>query len=155
MLHAAAMLGVLIVLWIAAAPASGSPQDWAIAAGASLVCVAVAARFGGISTAFMQAPRLLWIASKRAGALFMGAMSVIRRAVSADVTLSPALVRVKTRSSKPEERAAFAHLLTSIPGVAVVETEADGLLAHVINEEGIDATELGRLEQALSQGSGR
>ncbi len=59
MLHAAAMLAGLAVLWMLVTQRASSPQDWAIAVVASLVCVLVAMRFGGATSAFARAPRLL------------------------------------------------------------------------------------------------
>jgi multisubunit Na+/H+ antiporter MnhE subunit len=154
MLHAAAMLCGLILLWMLNTQAWSSPQSWAIAAGASFFSVLVALRFGGASPAFSRAPKLLLAVVARSGAVVRGALSTMRRAVSADVTLNPALVRVKMRAPRAVERASFAHMLTSTPGMAVVETDADGLLLHVMNEDKIDATELGRLEQAVVSGKG-
>lgn len=154
MLHAAAMLCVLIVLWMLTTQAWGSPQAWAIAAGGSLLCVLVAWRLGGLSGAYARAPRLAVLVFARSGAVFRGALSTIRRAVSADVTLNPALVRVKTRAPRAVERASFAHMLTATPGMAVVETDADGLLLHVMNEDKVDASDLGRLERAVASDGG-
>jgi hypothetical protein len=39
--------------------------------------------------------------------------------------------------------------------MAVVETDADGLLVHVINEDAIDAADLGRLEDLVIGGGRR
>ena len=80
--------------------------------------------------------------------MMRGAVATIRKALSADVTLNPALVRVRTRMTRSADRAAFAGLLTATPGMAVVETDAEGFLMHVIDEDSIDADELGRLERA-------
>jgi hypothetical protein len=57
---------------------------------------------------------------------------------------------VKTRALRAHERASFAHLLSITPGMAAVESDADGVLLHVINEDSVDAAELGRLEQSVS-----
>lgn len=154
MLHAAAMLCGLILLWMLSTQAWSYPQAWAIAVGASLFAVLVALRFGGASPAFARAPKLLFAVVARSGAVVRGALSTMRRAVSADVTLNPALVRVKMRAPRAVERASFAHMLTATPGMAVVETDADGLLLHVINEDKIDAADLGRLEEAVVSGKG-
>ena len=81
-----------------------------------------------------------------------GSVVTIRKAVSADVALNPALVRIKTRVGAAHERAAFASLITATPGMAVVETDADGFLIHVIDEDAIDAEDLGRLERAAGGG---
>lgn len=152
MLHAAAMLCGLVLLWMLSTQAWSSPQAWVIAVGASLFAVVVALRLGGPSPAFSRAPKLLLAVLARSGAVVRGALSTMRRAVSADVTLNPALVRVKMRAPRAVERASFAHMLTATPGMAVVETDADGLLLHVMNEDKIDTAELGRIEQAVVSG---
>ncbi|MGQ0533144.1 MAG: Na+/H+ antiporter subunit E [Caulobacteraceae bacterium] len=153
MLHAAALLCGSIIVWMLYSQRWSSPQDWAIAAGVGLFCVVVALRFGSVSGAFLRAPRLLLASVARSGAIMRGAITTIGRAVSADVTLNPALVRVKTRAARGSERASFAHMLTATPGIAVVETDADGLLVHVMDEDRIDAAELGRLEQSVGGGA--
>ncbi len=147
MLHAAAMLCGLAILWMLASQHWSSPQDWAIAFGASAVCVLIALRFGGASAAFLNAPRLLMLTGARAAAVARGALGTIRSALSADVTLKPALVRLRTRASRAHERASFAGMISATPGMAVVESDADGFLVHVMNEDAIDADDLGRLEQ--------
>jgi multisubunit Na+/H+ antiporter MnhE subunit len=156
MLHAAAMLFGLFVIWFAIAPASTSLVDIAIAAAAALLCTLVMMRMRGVGEAFVRAPRALLAAARRAPDVVGGALSTIRAALAADVTLQPALVRIKTRGGGVE-RAAFAHLLSATPGMAVVETDADGFLVHVTHEDDIDAAELGRLERMVgAQGeSGR
>lgn len=146
MLHAAAMLCGLAVLWIAVSQRASSPQDWAIAAIVSLLCVAVSLRFGGASSAFARAPRLLALSVARAGAVVRGSLATLRAALSADVTMKPALVRVRSRAQRASDRASFANMISATPGMAVVETDADGLLVHVIDEDAIDAADLGRLE---------
>ncbi|MEQ1489367.1 MAG: Na+/H+ antiporter subunit E [Terricaulis sp.] len=149
MLHAAAMFVGLAVLWIASTQRVSSPQDWAIALGASLVCVLVALRFGGATSAFARAPRLLALSVARAGAVTRGALTTLRAAISADVKMSPALVRVRTRADRADDRAAFANMISATPGMVVVDSDADGLLVHVINEDAIDAADLGRLEAGV------
>jgi len=139
----------LAVLWIASTQRVSSPQDWAIALGASLVCVLVALRFGGATSAFARAPRLLALSVARAGAVTRGALTTLRAAISADVKMSPALVRVRTRADRADDRAAFANMISATPGMVVVDSDADGLLVHVINEDAIDAADLGRLEAGV------
>lgn len=153
MLHAAAMLLGLATLWILVTQRASSPQDWAIAVGVSFACVVIGLRFGGASDAFARAPRLLVLSVARAGAVLRGTLATLRAAVSADVTMKPALVRVRSRAPRAAERAAFANLITATPGMAVVETDADGLLVHVIDEDAIDAVDLGRLEERVVGGA--
>jgi multisubunit Na+/H+ antiporter MnhE subunit len=155
MLHAAAMLCCLAILWMLASQHWSSPQDWAMALGASAACVVIALRFGGASAAFLNAPKLLILTGARMGAVASGALATIRSALSADVTLKPALVRVRTRGARAHERASFAGMISATPGMAVVETDAEGFLVHVMNEDAIDADDLGRLEQRTSDGGSR
>ena len=82
----------------------------------------------------------------RLGIVFRGALATIRAAVSADVRLKPALVRIKTRLADPSQLAAMAGTVTAAPGSAAVEVDSDGMLVHVINEDAVDADDLGRIE---------
>lgn len=155
MLHAAALLCGLAALWLLVTQRASSPQDWMIAGIAVLACVAVAMRFGGVSRAYARAPRLLALNAARAGAVIRGTLSTLRAAVSADVTMKPTLVRVRSRTQDVAERASFANMISATPGMAVVETDADGLLVHVIDEDAIDAADLGRLEDMVIGGGRR
>lgn len=152
MLHAAAMLCGLVILWMLATQHASSPQDWAIAGAAALACVAVGMRFGGASRAFSRAPRLFALNVSRAGAILRGTLMTLRAAASADVTMKPTLVRVRTRAQSVAERASFANMISATPGMAVVESDMDGLLVHVIDEDAIDAADLGRLEDMVVGG---
>lgn len=152
MLHAAAMLCGLVILWMLATQHVSSPQDWVIAGVGVLACVAVAARFGGLSRAFSRAPRLFALNAARAGAIARGTLATLRAALSADVTMKPTLVRVRSRAQSVAERASFANMISATPGMAVVEGDADGLLVHVIDEDAIDAADLGRLEDMVVGG---
>ena len=147
MLHAAAMLLGLAILWMLGAQSWSSPQHWAVALAASVISVLVALRFGGVGSAFTNAPRLVLVAGARIGSVIGGALATIRAAVSADVILKPALVRVRTRATRADERAAFAGMISATPGFVVVDTDAEGLLVHVMNEDVVDASDLGHLEQ--------
>ena len=146
MLHAAAMLLGLCILWLLATLRFGSAADVAIAVLAAAACVLVSARVGGVGSAFARAPRALLTIVSRAGAVLAGSVATIRAAVAGDITLKPALVRVRTQG-RGAERAAFADMLSATPGMAVVETDPDGLLVHVMHEDDIDAADLGRLER--------
>lgn len=154
MLHAAAMLAGFFVIWLLLAQRLGGLADVALAGVVAAACVAVAARFGGVSAAFARAPGLVWLALARSGEVARGALATLRAAAAADVTLKPALVRVRTRADSVEARAAFADMLSASPGMAVVETEADGFLVHALDEDAVDAADLGRLEQAVIGAAG-
>ena len=146
MLHAAAMLLGLISLWFLATLRAGGVLDLAFGAGAALLCAAFAWRAGGSGGAFTRAPRAALATAARMGAVFSGALATIRTALAADVALKPALVRIRTRG-QGGERADFAGLLSSAPGMVVAETDADGILVHVMDEDAVDAADLGRLER--------
>lgn len=148
MLHAAAMLIGLFVVWLLLTQQWNGAQDFAIAGAAALACVLLSARLGGFGrgSAFSHAPQLLILALSRLGAVFGGALATICAALAADVSLRPALVRVKTRATSDFSRAALADMIGAAPGAVVVEADAEGLLVHVLDEESIDAVNLGQLE---------
>jgi multisubunit Na+/H+ antiporter MnhE subunit len=150
MLHAAAMLAGLFLLELIATQYSPSPYRFVIAVIVALMCVAAAARFGGVGrNAFSYAPQFLRLVLARSGAVVRGSLSVIRAATAADVTVKPALVRIKARSGDPFSAAAVADLISAVPGMIVVEADADGLLVHVMNEDAVDAADLGALEVSV------
>lgn len=146
MLHAAAMLTGLFLLWFALTQRGFSPVEIGVAFVVAVVCVLAAWRLGGIGRAFARAPRLLLLRVSRAGAVLGGAMQTVRDALAADVTLKPALVRVRSRVTGAGARAVLAEMISAAPGQMVVEADADGLLLHVNDEDGVDAAELGALE---------
>ena len=149
MLHAAAMLLGLCVLWLLATQRFHSIADIAIAIGAAALCVLVAARTSGIGRAFARAPWAFSTAVARTGAVLGGCLATMRAGLAPDMPIKPALVHVRTRGRGPE-RAAFADMLSATPGLAVVDTDPDGLLVHVMNEDAIDAAELGQLEEGVN-----
>lgn len=153
MLHAAASFIGLLALWLLLTHRWSTPQDLALAAGVAAACVLVGMRFGGLGRGggFMRAPRLLLLALGRIGAVMTGAMATIRAAVAADVALKPALVRGKLRPSSDFARAALAHMISAAPGGLVVEADADSLLVHVLNEDALDAAELGQFEMRAAK----
>jgi multisubunit Na+/H+ antiporter MnhE subunit len=146
MFHAAAMLIGLAAVWLLYAQRSSMGADAALAFGVAAACVLLTLRFGGVERGFLQAPARIGLALARAGAVMRGALSTMRAAIAADVTLAPALVRVKTRATSAQSRAAFADMISAAPGMMVVESDADGFLAHVLNEDAVDTADLGRLE---------
>lgn len=146
MLHAAAMLTGLFLLWIALTQRTETPLDWGLAAGAALGGVLIAWRFGGVGRSFARAPRVLLLGLAGAGAAARGALRVVRAGIAADVSLRPALVRVKSRVTGAGARAVLAEMISAAPGQVVVEADGDGLLLHVIDEDAVDSAALGALE---------
>lgn len=142
------MLLGLGLIWLALTQRFGALEAIGVAAGAALLCTLAAVRMGGVGRAFAHGPRAAYATLSRTGAVVRGALATIRAAVAADISLKPALVRVRTRGNA-QDRAAFADLLSATPGAAVVETDADGLLVHVLDEDAIDADGLGRLERRV------
>jgi len=153
MLHAAAMLLGLAILWFLATLRFGGALELAGAACAVLACVALSARAGGLG-AFARAPRLAWTFVLRAGSVLHGALATIRAAIAADVSLKPALIRIRTRS-RGADRAVMAGLLSTTPGMVLVDSDPEGFLAHVMNEDSVDAGDLGALESAAGVRSDR
>ena len=152
MLHAASLLTGLWIIWLLATGGWRSNEDLAISGLAALCCVVFAWRAGGVSGALSRAPAAALRAISRIGAVFSGALSTMRAAIAADVTLRPALVPVKSRARRPNQRAAFGAMISATPGMAVVDVDPDGLLVHVLNEDAVDADDLGRLEAQVIGG---
>jgi multisubunit Na+/H+ antiporter MnhE subunit len=155
MLHAAAMLLGLILIWLALTQRAVAPLDWALAGLVALAALLIAWRFGGLGRGFARTPQVLVLGASRANAIWRGAVGTVRAAIAADVTLQPALVRVKSRVTGAEARAMLADMISAAPGQVVVEADADGLLLHVIDEEAVDAAALGALEAQVLRVIGR
>lgn len=155
MLHAAALLAGLSIIWLIGAPHGQLSQTLLIAFSAALVCVVLAGRVGGVApSAFSRAPQFALLTASRIGVVLRGALSTVRAALAADVTLKPALVRVRTRASNAFGKAVLADMISATPGMVVVETDAEGMLVHVIDEDGVDAADLGRLEARVVSAMG-
>lgn len=154
MLHAASLLTGLWIIWMLVTGGQTSPENLIVAGAAALACVLFAVRAGGAADAFLRAPQTLILSISRIGAMLRGAFATMRAAIAADVTLKPALVRVKTRTQQANDRAAFAAMISATPSMAVVDIDADGVLVHVLNEDAVDAEDLGRLEAHVLGGRG-
>lgn len=146
MLHAAAMLTGLFLFWLALTQRGLNAAEAAIGFAAALACVLFALRFGGVGRGFSRAPRLLILRLSRAGYVARGAVRTLKAAISSDVALTPALVRVRSRVGGAGARAVLAELSSAAPGEVAVEADAEGVLLHVLNEDAVDASALGALE---------
>ena len=149
MLHAAAMLIGFFLFALLAFAQRDLAEAALFAAVLAAAGVAFAARFGGLGATVMSAPQALVLGTLRSGAVLSGALKVIRSALAADVTLKPALVRVKARAQTGLARAVMADLVSATPGSVVVENEPDAALVHVTDEDAIDAAEIGALESRV------
>lgn len=140
MLDGAAMLVGLALLWLAAAGVPNSVDKLAAMSLAIVAAFAVAARFGGLGAAFAQTPTgLAWLA-RRGAALLSAALRTLRAGLAGD--LAPALMRVRPRDNSESGRALLAGRISAHPGMVVVETDAEGLLVHVINEYQVNSDRL-------------
>jgi multisubunit Na+/H+ antiporter MnhE subunit len=134
MLHAAAMF--LFFSALAAAVLSGAGSDaltwrpFAIAA----ICVLTSARFGGISPSYGRFVQNARLRAAHAGASLAGAARCLRAALSADVAVNPALLRLRHRAGDQEGAAQLAAALGAAPGTVAVDADAESLLVHVIDE---------------------
>lgn len=149
MLHAAAMLLGIFVFALVLIGRGASAEVMACAGVLALACTAFALRFGGAGRTAFSAPQVLPLALSWSGGVVRGAFATMRAAAAADVTLKPALVRVKTRAANAFEQAVFTEMLSAPPGVVAVEADAEGVLIHVNDEDGIDAVDIGALEQRV------
>jgi multisubunit Na+/H+ antiporter MnhE subunit len=149
MLNATLVIAGLIVA-LAAMSAGLTPRAL-IAAGISLViAVAFSARLGWLGRESAFLPRLLRRAGttpQRLRAKASGAFRVVRAAISADVVMKPALIKVALPATDPIARAEAAAAVSQAPGAACVTLTDDAMLVHVIDE---DATP----EEALRRRAG-
>ncbi len=143
MLHAAAMFLVYTIL--AALVLAGAAAPW-LPPVLALVCVLISLRFGGVSGAFASLPRNLYWRIERAGAAMLGVLRTLRAALAADITLSPALLRLRSRAIDEQAAANLAAMISATPGAVVVGVDAGSLLVHVINEGAGELTDYARLE---------
>jgi multisubunit Na+/H+ antiporter MnhE subunit len=148
MLHAAAMLAGLFVIGLLVTQGSAVRDQALLVFAASLASVGAAMWLGGIrKNAFSTAPQFVALIASRAGAVVRGALSTIRAALAADVTLKPALVSVRDDAVGPTARVAAANLISAVPGSVVVETDGEGMLAHVMDEDAMDSAAFSELRR--------
>lgn len=153
MLHVAALIAGLVGLWITlswTSDLSASPAELAAAGVFAAVLTAMwTARLGGVdreSAPHWRMARLAPLFVRRFSDTARGAGAAARAAIAADVTLRPALVRIRTRRQSDASRAALAHFISAAPGGVTVDVDGEGMLAHVLQEDTLDAPELAALE---------
>ncbi|HET9230953.1 MAG TPA: Na+/H+ antiporter subunit E [Vitreimonas sp.] len=148
MLHAAAMLAGLFALGLLLTLGWASSDQALLVFGAALASAGAAMWLGGIrKNAFSTAPQFIVLIASRALDVVRASLTTIRAALAADVTLKPALVSVHAETAGPFARAAAADLISAVPGSVVVETESDGVLVHVMNEDAMDSATFTALQR--------
>ena len=148
MLHAAAMLAGLFALGLLLTQGWTSRDQALLVFGAALASAGAAMWLGGIrKNAFSTAPQFVMLIASRAGDVVRAALSTIRAALAADVTLKPALVSVHAETTDSFAKAAAADLISAVPGSVVVETDSDGMLVHVMNEQAMESSTFTALQR--------
>ena len=148
MLHAAAMLAGLFALGLLLTQGWASQDQALLVFGAALASTGAAMWLGGIrKNAFSTAPQFVVLIAARAGDVVRGALTTIRAALAADVTLKPALVSVRAEATGAFAKAAAADLISAVPGSVAVETDSDSMLVHVMNEEAMDSAAFTALQR--------
>lgn len=147
MLRAAAAFFSAFSIWLLVAQRVHSAAELVLGAGIAAAAVLIGLHFGGgASGGFARAPGMLWLGASRGKGVISGSMLTARAALAGDVKLSPGLVRLKMRSDDPDVRADLAALISATPGAVVVDTDVEGLLIHLIDEDDADGHELSGLE---------
>lgn len=155
MLHAAAMLAGLFILGLVLTHGWASGEESLLVLVSALLSVAIAFRFGGVrKNPFSAAPAYVALIAGGTGEAIVGALTTIRAAAAADVTLKPALVRVRSDGAGPLAKAAAADLISAASGAVVIDTDRDGMLVHVMDEDAVDGGfgELQKRAAALLEG---
>ncbi|MDX2274682.1 MAG: Na+/H+ antiporter subunit E [Hyphomonadaceae bacterium] len=148
MLQAAAMLVGLSVAWLLLTQSAWTPQNLALAGFVGVVCVGATMWLGGWRG--IGAPPLLALANlRRAPGNFRAALGAARAAIAADISLRPALILIKPRPGPVAVKAALIAAINAAPGQMAVESDGDGLLAHVLDEEAVQPEQISELEDGV------
>lgn len=155
MLHAASMLLAVFVLWLATSELGVSTAHnlW-IAGAIAAFCTGVAARFGGVGRQFTGLLAGLVASAAQSVGVVGAAFKTLRAGLSAEISVEPALVLVKSKMTEGERGAALASLISAHPGLTVVETDADGLLVHVLDEAAADGAAFAHFEARAMRAAG-
>lgn len=148
MLQAATMLAGLWAAWLLMTQAVLTPTQMALGACVALLVAGLSLRFGGMRQ--FGAP--LGVALRRLRAApenFRAALNTARATVAADIVLRPGLVRIKPRQNDSSVKAAFGAALGANPGWMTVESDAEGLLLHVLDEEAVQPHDISALEDGV------
>lgn len=80
-------------------------------------------------------PQLMWYWVWLVIEIFKANWQVIKAVLSADLTINPALVKVKTQCESDLAKTVFANSITLTPGTVTVAVEGKSMLVHALNEE--------------------
>jgi multisubunit Na+/H+ antiporter MnhE subunit len=147
MLRAAAAFFGFGIVWMLIAPPSVALS--AVTVGAAAGALMVGVRFAAGTPLFLRPPHFAALAISQIGAALRSAFGVLRSALAADISLAPALARLKTRSSDDELRGDLARAISATPGLVLVDADSDGLLLHLLDEGGAAAADLSAMEARL------
>jgi multisubunit Na+/H+ antiporter MnhE subunit len=148
MLQAAVMLVGLWAAWLLLTQAPLTLEQIGLGAALACLCAAISARFGGWRD-LSAPPGLVWRRLRRMPETFRAALSTARGAIAADISLRPALIRIKPRPARAPVKAALAEAISASPGWIGVESDADGLLAHVLDEDGVQPHQVSAIEDGV------
>ncbi len=131
---------VIVGLGMAAAAMRGglAAHDALCVALSTLIAGLLSARLGWLGREAAVLPRFLRHAGntpRRLRAKADGAFRVARAAISADVTLKPALIKLALAGDDPVARAEAAAAVSQAPGAACVTLSDDAMLVHVLDED--------------------
>lgn len=148
MLHAAALLIGLFALGLLVTQGA---QPLAFVALCAVLCTLASLRLFGFGRSLFGAiAAVLSQVGGRVNAMMGGALQTLRAAAAADVTLKPALLQLKTRAGDELSLATLVGLISVAPGMVVVDVDSDGVLVHVIDEDGEAAADLTVMEARIA-----
>ncbi len=154
MLHAAAMLAGIFLIAVLASVSAALPAPIAVAGAIAAACVLWAARFGGIWRGYSRLPAMLGVMGAQLAAACAGALRVVRLAAGARVRVRSSLLKLKPRFSSAPERTLYAAALSMSAGRIVVESDQEGVLAHLLNEPLADEAAFHGLEARVRRALG-
>jgi len=143
MLHLLTLFTGFSLVFAVATQAGASPQRWLLVLVAAAVSAGFAARAGGASGAFTRAPQAMAMWVMRTPAMMAEALATVRAAVAADVSLKPALVRVRGSGA-----------IGASPGPVVINTDGESTLLHVLDEDRMDASARSASQARVSRDEG-
>lgn len=156
MIHAIVLLAGLCAFWLALS-ANVSMPNLLIGAAALLATLGFAWRAGALDregAPYARLPHHAALAIAGAPRALREALRIGRCALAGWRALKPGLVRVRTQADAIVARTSFAHAIGASGAAIVVETNAEALLLHALDEERMEAAELAALERGAIAAAG-